>query len=357
MHKPSWFRDNEVLISYAPTCGINKDGDELYVVDPETGLRTDRIDDRLHEDVETVLAGQATDSVRWVPSQEVAESGIAVPAYYDHRTTATYLREVRAAWPDFQSLTLGDLIDSEQLKVETGHGSPSADVRTGTVPYIKVSDLRAGQVNINPTNRVSEVVARRYWHGSDSGLQPFDLLTPSRTSKNIGDLAVLMPGQQRVVLTKEILVMRPGPRADFDPFYLLWAMSLKVVRRQWQRIVFMQTNREDTGQRYREIEVPLAPTRAERDEVSQPFREYYQGVSRLREAFLGFLAADERHHVFLASAEAPAVDTDTSAGIDGDQVYEAERAVHEASEAAESSELVDDATLPEDVSRGFEDNG
>ena len=36
-------------------------------------------------------------------------------------------------------------------------------------------------------------------------------------------------------------------------------MTLNVVRQQWNRVVFMQTNREDVGQRYLEIEVPVPP--------------------------------------------------------------------------------------------------
>lgn len=199
-----------------------------------------------------------------------------------------YEAELQARYSDYASASLGDLIDDRQLVVQSGHGSPSADVRTGTIPYIKVSDLRAGQLNINPTNRVTEVVARKHWRASNSGLQPFDLITPTRTSKNIGDIAVLMPGQERVVLTKEMLVIRPGPAADFDSFYLLWSMSLKIVRRQWQRIIFMQTNREDTGSRYRQIQIPIAPSRAERDRLSTPFREYYEGTAKLRAEFLRF---------------------------------------------------------------------
>ena len=48
-----------------------------------------------------------------------------------------------------------------------------------------------------------------------------------------------MPGQEQVMLTKEVIVLRPGPAADFDPFYLLWAMTLKIVRDQWNRVVFI----------------------------------------------------------------------------------------------------------------------
>jgi len=304
MHRPSWFKDGQVVVSFAPTAGINKDGEELYVVDSETGKRTGRINDRLARDVDAILAGERSETVQWVDAAVVRQTGIAVPVYYDQRTVADYEAELERAWPDFESVSLGELIDRDELTVTGGHGSPSADMRTGTIPYIKVSDLRAGQVNINPTNRVSEIVARRYWHGPDSGLRPYDLITPARTSKNIGDVAVLMPGQERMVLTKEMLVMRPGPRRAFDPFYLLWAMSLKIVRRQWQRIVFMQTNREDTGQRYREIQIPLAPTRDRRDEIAKPFRIYYESTAKLREEFLAHLSQDEHHHVFLASVEA-----------------------------------------------------
>lgn len=304
MHRPSWFKNNQVAISYASTVGINKDGETLYVIDPMTGKPTSEINDRLAVDVEAVVTGGESESLEWVDAAIIEESGIAVPVYYDQRSIESYEAELKATWPGFRTVTLGNLMDSEQLTVMGGHGSPSADVRTGTVPYIKVSDLRAGQVNINPTNRVSEVVARRFWKGPDSGLKAFDLITPARTSKNIGDIAVLMPGQERVVLTKEMLVMRPGPAADFDPFYFLWAMSLKAVRRQWQRIVFMQTNREDTGQRYREISIPMAPDRAQRDAVAEPFKTYYEGAAALRKNFLAYLTEDEHHHVFLASVAA-----------------------------------------------------
>lgn len=300
MHKPSWFRKDKVLVSFAPTVGINKDGEELFVVDERTGRRTNELDDRLSEDVEAILQGQESDTTTWVDGETIQASGIAVPTYYDDRTITNYTEELAAVWPSFSSRTLGELIDSEELTLRSGHGSPPSDVRSGTVPYIKVSDLRAGQVNINPTNRVSEVTAQRYWRGADSGLKAYDLITPARTSKNIGDIAVLMPGQERVVVTKEVMIMRPGPKADFDSFFLLWAMSLSIVREQWRRIIFMQTNREDTGQRHREIQVPMPPDRPTCDELSKEFRAYYTGTAKLRDKFLEYLARDRFHHVFLA---------------------------------------------------------
>lgn len=40
-YKPTWFTDRSVFVSFADTCGINKDGNTLFAVDPMTGKRTD----------------------------------------------------------------------------------------------------------------------------------------------------------------------------------------------------------------------------------------------------------------------------------------------------------------------------
>ena len=109
-------------------------------------------------------------------------------------------------------------------------------------------------------------------------------------------------GQERVVLTKEILILRPGSAACFDPFYLLWAMSLKVVRDQWKRVVFMQTNREDVGKRYLEIRIPVPPDRQAADRVSRPFREYFRSLAAARTKLATYLHQSDAHHFFVAGA-------------------------------------------------------
>lgn len=253
----------------------------------------------MDDDVAAILRGKKRDSVQIIPLSRIAESGVAVPTYYDQRYSNQLRKSVASLWPDFKTQTIAQLVESDALEVKKGHGSPSQDLRSGMIPYIKVSDLRAGQVNINPTNMVSEVVARRFWRGNDSGLRAFDLLSPERASKNIGDFCVLMPGQEQLVLTKEILIFRPGPAASFDAFYLLWALTLTCVRNQWKRIVLMQTNREDVGKRYLEIELPMAPSAQRAAEVSEGFRTYYKGIAALRDTFQSHLHASGLHHFHL----------------------------------------------------------
>lgn len=314
IHKPSWFSNETIMVSTAPTCGLSKGGRLLPIVDPTTGKRiqetdpetgalVDAIDDQLKQDILALSTGNDTETLSFIPIDSI-NLHCAVPVYYDYRFENQFLEAMRRPeFAGFDTVSIGDLIDQDILTVRGGHGSPSQDERIGDVPYIKVSDLRAGLVNINPTNRIPLSVAKKFWGGPDSGLKAFDLLCPERTSKNIGDFCILLPGQERVVTTKEVIVLRPGPKSNFDPFYLLWALSLKIVRAQWRRIIFMQTNREDVGKRYLEILLPVPPSSEQAEKISEPFRTYYQTLAKNRSIFSDYLNKEKMHHFFVSGAD------------------------------------------------------
>lgn len=315
------------MVSTAPTCGLTKGGRLLPIVDPTTGKRVqvkdpdtgeyvDAVNDQLLLDATALTAGRTTDTLSYIPSSDVSLT-CAVPAYFDRRYETRFREAMKHDdFKGFRSATLGSLAKGGLITIRNGHGSPSQDQRIGNVPYIKVSDLRAGLVNINPTNRIPLSVAKEFWKGESSGLKAFDLVCPERTSKNIGDFCVLMPGQERVVMTREVIVVRPGPVADFDAFYLLWALTLKVVREQWRRVIFMQTNREDVGKRYLEIEIPVAPDAKRAQEVSSAFRAYYEALGTSRAKLVEYLDRDHAHHFFVAGAEALSAASELADDVD-----------------------------------------
>jgi type I restriction enzyme M protein len=313
INPPSWFSQETVVVSTAPTCGIAKagrllprideHGQRMQVLDPETGEKITAVDDVYLSDAEVLVEGGRTDTLRDIPCEQVSLR-TAVPVYYDRRFHEHFVEAMRTRrFAQFKAATLGALLEDGLLTLQYGHGSPGREERVGEVPYIKVSDLRAGLVNINPTNRVPLLVAKKLWRGGSSHLRAFDILSPERTSKNIGDFCVLMPGQEQVVLTREIIVLRPGPKASFDSFYLLWALTLKIVRDQWKRVVFMQTNREDVGDRWLEIEIPLAKTSKTAEAAGQPFRDYYTTVATARTDLSAYLHRANEHHYYVSGTE------------------------------------------------------
>ena len=97
---------------------------------------------------------------------------------------------------------------------------------------------------------------------------------------------MVMPWQTHVVFTKEVLLLRVCPNEDgIDPFLLLALFSLKVVQNQYTNLALMQTNREHLGDHWREVIIPLPATRAERESVARPVRDYFNGLVRSRVSY------------------------------------------------------------------------
>lgn len=299
-HKPSWFTDGNILVINAPTCGINKDGAVQYKVATDGTRSSDIIDDKLSVTVKKLMNGD-TQNIRYaefVPDKKIINSQVWVPQYHD-QSAFSQLEEIFGKSDLFEIFTIRELLDKGKLSIMKGHGSPSSDQRIGEIPYIKVSDIRAGQININPTNRIPIELAERFWRGEESGLKAYDLISPERASKNIGEFSVLMPGQENIVLTKEVIIIRSNVvETEFDQFYLIWALSLLVVREQWKRCILMQTNREDIGERYLEIELPIPRNKKISDTVSKYFKDYFESQTAARIKLQKALETDQYKHSF-----------------------------------------------------------
>ena len=98
--------------------------------------------------------------------------------------------------------------------------------------------------------------------------------------------------------TPEVFVFRVAEAEKiWDPFYLLWALSLSAVRDQWRRIALMQTNREDCGDRYREVILPRPPSRKWAKKASAAFADYFSSIAAAREAFVGKVSTDDLEYV------------------------------------------------------------
>jgi type I restriction enzyme M protein len=290
------------------TCGIYKDGGTRFKTDAKTGIRTTEIDNELLEHVTAYLQKGMPSGAARIGLEEVFGRQVLVPTYYDQR----YDDGIEQLLEDngLEGVTIGELIKAKHIMVRGGHGSPSNDQRSGHIPYVKVSDIRGLRININPTNLVSGAVAARFWRGTASRLEPWDLITPNRASSNIGEFAILLPGEEQVVLTKEVFVFRIVTQDLFDPFYLLWALSLRAVRDQWRRIALMQTNREDCGSRYLEIIVPKPPSKKWALDTSEAFREYFTTISKAKAEFVDKVGSSKFGHVANVISAIPSSDAD-----------------------------------------------
>lgn len=296
----------DVVFLNPQTCGIYKSGGLRFKTDAATGKRTKEIDNELAEVVSAYLAGKESAAMTRKPIRQTFEKRVLVPRYFDPRWNTDF--HTLLAKQGVKGVTLGELVAKGIISITGGHGSPSNDQRTGAIPYIKVSDIRCLRINVNPTNLVSRQIAESFWGGPDSGLKAWDLITPNRASSNIGEFAILLPSEQDIVLTKEVFVIRvlSGAKAGWDHFYLFWALCLKSVRKQWQRITLMQTNREDCGSRFLEIQLPLPKSKRWAKTVSAPFRDYFSALAEAKTRFLSTVSGSDFDYIASVTSALPA---------------------------------------------------
>lgn len=284
------------------TCGIYKNGSTRFVVD-KGGNRTKEIDNQLLVQASSYEMSKMSPYVFNVRLKETISKDVLVPQYYDENLQHPFKSLLNKI--GCKSISIGKLCDEGFIQVLSGHGSPSNDLRMGNIPYVKVSDIRNLRINVNPTNLVPLELAKKFWKTTDgkSNLKAWDLISPSRASSNIGEFAILLPGEEQIVITKEVFIIRKTKKDSFySPFYLLWALSLKEVRKQWQRVSLMQTNREDVGNRYKEIEIPIPPSKEWADEVSFAFRNYFEGLADAKKSFARKTHSDDFNYIASVSS-------------------------------------------------------
>lgn len=300
--KSNFNLENDEVVFFNPnSCGIYKNGADRFVVDSH-GNRTNIIDNQLLEQAIEYSKGDLSNAFT-IPLREVLSSDVLVPQYYDKSLQMP--SDNLYSKLNTTGISIGELIDKGVIELFNGHGSPSNDLRNGTIPYVKVSDIRNLRINVNPTNLIPLPLAQKFWRSKDgkSNLQPWDLISPSRASSNIGEFAILLPGEESIVLTKEVFIIRVNQNSlGITPFYLLWALSLTETRKQWSRVTLMQTNREDVGLRYREITIPYPTSEKWASMVSKPFRDYFEGIANAKKDFIQGTSNDDFDYIASVSA-------------------------------------------------------
>ena len=179
---------------------------------------------------------------------------VLVPKYYRHK------QSLPAIPARFKGVLLGELVDAGVVEAWDGHGSPTAEEKgTGDIPYIRVADIVNWEMYRNP---VAGIPKAEYLRVLGKGKPPKagDVIFVRRGSYRIGTVAMASPRDEKVLLTKELLTFRVSKMSNkhgITPYYLLAALSSKIVQDQIPDLVFVDTTLPTIGHRWRRIVIPV----------------------------------------------------------------------------------------------------
>ena len=268
-------KNQEIIGVLAESYGEDKHGHPLYRLDSQ-GRQTDVLEDEMAEAALMLASNKSHESkLQFRFSQHSAATAGVLVASYHWRKPFEQALERFAEEKNCMLVSVEELVASGELIFETGHGSPKSHFKgKGSVPYVKVSDIKNWRIIENSKYFIPPEEADRLRR--NRVLRAFDLVTPTRASKNIGLLGVVMPWQVNAVLTREIAIIRIADQTRISPWLLLVMMSLRVVNDQFRYLVQMQTNREDLGPRIRELKLPIPKSMSIRKQWERHVREYFE---------------------------------------------------------------------------------
>ena len=183
-------------------------------------------------------------------------------------------------------LRMEKLVKYGIMEVYKGHGSPPGEYKgLGEIPYVRAGDIGNWQVYKNPVSGVPEHIYRKVKkNGVD--LQEGDLIFVKEGSYRVGDVAILLATDTKILLNSHCLVFRvinSQNRYEIDALYLAYLITHKLTQQQLYNKVLIDTTLPNVGDRWKELQLPLHKHREERNRIKKMMEEIIAGRKETEE--------------------------------------------------------------------------
>ena len=243
----------------AEEMGHDHRGEPIYKWNKELNkIDSEHIWDDLSEVNQSINKKTEDRRVFEIESKKIYEKDISVPRYFwqtKDLEIENYCKSKR-----IKLLPLYKLIEERVIKTFDGHGSPpSQNKGKGNLPYIRVKDIVNWGIYKDNTASVPSELYEKFVL-KEKILKPEDILFVKRGSYRIGSVAMVSPSDQKMILTKEIQVIRLNDENndyDLSSFYLLYCFSSKIVQDQLFNKVLIETTLPNISDRWKDLKIPI----------------------------------------------------------------------------------------------------
>lgn len=188
-------------------------------------------------------------------------SNILSPRY--HEPTAALVTNHLSKTHDLVSVQT--LVDEGVLEIRTGDEVGKMAYGTGTIPFVRTSDISGWEVKIDPKHCVSDEIYNRLKNSQD--VKGNDILMVRDGTYLIGSCALVTEYDERIVYQSHIYKIRCTKPARLSPYLLLALLSSDPVQRQIKSKTFTQDIIDSLGNRINEIVLPIPKSKTSRSHI------------------------------------------------------------------------------------------
>lgn len=290
-----------INMAVAEYIGHDHNGNAIYKKDAD-GKNTEEVLDDTTAIIQEIIARRTNQDYDYkytfqVLSDTVKKADILVPRYYWKSKQQEIEDEANKLGLDLVSLQT--LVDEGVLKWFDGNGSPSSeDKGTGNIPYIRVKDIVNWAMYKDPTAFINDRAYNELYK-AEKQLSPKDVLYVRRGSYRIGSVAMVSPYDLKVILTREILVLRLADgdnKYGLTPEYLLYALSHRIVGEQAENKIFIDTTLPNIADRWMELKIPIPRDTQQYEELK---KEANKIIHSQWDSLSGLSYLREKHDVYM----------------------------------------------------------
>lgn len=182
---------------------------------------------------------------------QVLEENILSPRY--HEPAAALATKHLASTHDLVSVQ--ELITKKQIEISTGNEVGKLAYGTGTIPFVRTSDISGWEIKIDPKHCVSDEIYEKLKSSQD--VREGDILMVRDGTYLIGSCAIVTGYDEKIVYQSHIYKIRCLDHNRLSPYLLLAILSSDPVIRQIRAKTFTQDIIDSLGRRINEIVLPI----------------------------------------------------------------------------------------------------
>lgn len=202
---------------------------------------------------------------------------ILIPKYYSPETAET----LAALAADYDLIPIQRLINDKVLEISTGDEIGKMAYGTGTIPFVRTSDISNWEIKSDPKQGVSEAIYQQYAQSHD--VQAGDILFVRDGTYLIGTACMVSKYDGPMLYQSHLLKLRLTEKAPFTSALLLAILSSPTVRQQIRAKQFTADIIDSIGHRFNELVLPIPKDEAVRESISREVQEIIDERGRMRE--------------------------------------------------------------------------
>ena len=243
----------EIFMSDVKWCGHDSRGNPTFRKDPSTGKmalldEVPLVPQRYQEAVRTT---QKRDRLGFLLPSDQIQHRIFVPKYYDPEIEA----DLAALKRTHDLVRIGDLQRSKSISVDTGIEIGKMSYGTGTIPFIRTSDLSNWEIKADFKHGISGEIYDEIKHKID--VKTGDILLVRDGTYLIGTSAIVTEADLPMLFQSHIYRVRVLKPATISPWLLFACLNTPIVKRQIRAKQFTQDIIDTLGKRISELLIPV----------------------------------------------------------------------------------------------------